>query len=197
MEVTGTLASSDLGVCTCSGAVERKQYVKLFVVPVELKEAQAFVKRLHRHHKPPTGHRFSLGCMDERGVLRGVAVCGRPVARLVNQRNVLEVLRLCTDGTRNACSMLYAAAARAGQAIGYKKAQTYILESESGKSLEAAGWVDEGEAGGGDWNRNNSTHKNRRTDQPMVKKRRYAKILNEREDLKYFDPLECYCGLCG
>jgi hypothetical protein len=195
MEQTGTVASDEWVLCTCRGLEQRSQYVKLYVVPVELKEANALVKALHRHHRPVVGHRFSLGTMDDRGVLRGVAICGRPVARTVSQRNVLEVLRLCTDGTKNACSILYAAAARAAQAIGYKKAQTYILDSESGKSLEAAGWVDEGEAGGGDWNK--PSRGGRRRDQPMEKKRRYAKYLNDRGDLKHVDPLECYCGLCG
>lgn len=197
MEQTGTLASREWVLCTCRGLEQRSTYVKLYVVPVELKEANAFIAALHRHHKPVVGHRFSLGCMDDRGVLRGAAICGRPVARMVDQRNVLEVTRLCTDGTKNACSILYAAAARAAQAIGYRKTQTYVLDSEPGTSLLAAGWVDEGEAGGGDWNRNNKTHKNRRRDQPMEKKRRYAKYLNERGDLKHIDPLECYCGLCG
>ena len=63
----------------------------------------------------------------------------------------LEVNRLCTDGTRNACSMLYAAAWRAARAMGYKRIVTYILESENGASLRASGWKCVGQAGGLRW----------------------------------------------
>jgi hypothetical protein len=163
MEVTGTAVSSE--------------YVRLRVVPVELVEANAFVASLHRHHKPVVGHRFSIGCVDEAGALRGVAICGRPVARMLDKKSVLEVTRLCTDGTKNACSILYAACARVGKELGYKKVQTYILESEPGTSLVAAGWGDEGVAGGGDWNR--PSRGGRRVDQPQVVKRRWAKELNK------------------
>lgn len=83
--------------------------------------------------------------------------------------------RLVTDGTKNACSALYAAAARIGREMGYKKIQTYILASEPGTSLVASGWVDEGEAGGGQWKHTDG--KPRRTDQPTEKKTRWAKYL--------------------
>ena len=91
-------------------------------------------------------------------------------------RDVLEVIRLVTDGTHNACSMLYGAAARAGAALGFIRIQTYILDSEPGTSLRAAGWTDEGEAGGGQWKHTDGQP--RRTDQPTGMKRRYAKMLN-------------------
>lgn len=93
----------------------------LRLIHVELKEANDFVGLLHRHHKPVVGHRFSVGVAN--GILRGVAICGRPVARLC-AKDTLEVTRVCTDGTKNACSMLYGACARAGAALGYKKIQT-------------------------------------------------------------------------
>jgi hypothetical protein len=95
---------------------------------------------------------------------------------MVDQYNVFEVTRLVTDGTKNACSILYAAASRAAQAMGAEKIQTYILDSEPGTSLKASGWTDEGEAGGGDWNA--PSRGGRRTDQPQEKKRRWAKQLN-------------------
>ena len=79
--------------------------------PVSLAEANNFVKEHHRHHKPVRGHKFSLGCMDEEH-LAGVAIVGRPVSRYLDDGMTLEVNRLCTDGTRNACSFLYGAAAR-------------------------------------------------------------------------------------
>lgn len=106
---------------------------------VELKEANAFVEKLHRHCKPITGHRFSIGA-EKGGKLVGVAIIGRPVARKTCQRTIVEVSRLCTDGSKNACSFLYGAAARAAKALGYDKIQTFILEKEPGTSLRAAGW---------------------------------------------------------
>ncbi len=144
------------------------------IVPLELKDLNALVEKLHRHHKPVQGHRFSIGLMDG-DILRGGASVGRPTARLTNQREVLEVTRLVTDGTVNACSMLYGAAARVGRELGYRKIQTFILESECGISLKAAGWVFDGESEGGDWTRNSKP--NRRQDQPQCKKHRYVKEL--------------------
>lgn len=107
-------------------------------------------KQYHRHHKPVVGHKFSIGCSDGEKIV-GVAIVGRPVARHLDDGWTLEVNRLCTDGTRNACSMLYAAAWRAARAMGYKRLVTYILESESGVSLKAAGWRCVGQAGGLRW----------------------------------------------
>lgn len=108
------------------------------LVHVELAEANAFVERLHRHHKKVQGHRFSLGALND-NLLVGVAIVGRPVGG-ANQNGWVEVTRLCTDGTKNACSFLYAAAARAAKALGYERIQTYILNNESGVSLAASGW---------------------------------------------------------
>lgn len=127
--------------------------VRLRIVPVELKEANDFVSRFHRHHEPVVGHRWSLGVVDPDGVLRGVATVGRPVARLTDQRTVVEVTRVCTDGTPNACSALYGAACRTQRAHGYRWAQTFILASESGTSLRAAGWVPVHVTDGGLWDR--------------------------------------------
>ncbi len=64
-----------------------------------------------------------------------------------------EVTRLCTDGTKDACSFLYGAAARAAFALGFRRIGTYILASEPGTSLTAAGWRLIGERGGGSWSR--------------------------------------------
>jgi hypothetical protein len=132
------------------------------VMHLELPEANDFVARLHRHHKPAVGHRFSVGCMHE-FTLVGVAICGRPVARMTDQKNIVEVVRLCTDGTPNVCSFLYSAAARAAQALGYRRIQTFILESEPGTSLKATGWKRGHTTAGGDgW----QSRQGRRTDQP-------------------------------
>lgn len=149
----------------------------LYVVPLELAEANRLVAAWHRHHQPTVGHRFSLGVVDDAGVAHAAVIVGRPVARLAGSpRKVLEVTRLVTDGTANACSMLYAAAARAGKAMGYERIQTYTLESENGASLRASGWTDAGAAGGGQWVHTDG--RPRRTDQPTEGKRRWFKVLN-------------------
>lgn len=128
--------------------------MSLRLVHVELAEANAFVESLHRHHKKVVGHKFSLGAEDN-GKLVGVAIVGRPVARMRDDGVTLEVTRLCTDGTRNACSFLYGACARAAFALGYERIGTYTLASEGGESLRATGWRLLGERGGGTWSRQN------------------------------------------
>ena len=122
----------------------------LNLIPVSLSEANAFVAKYHRTHKPVTGHKFSIGCMKD-GRLVGVAIVGRPVSRHLDNGLTLEVNRLCTDGTKNACSFLYGAAWRAARALGYRKIITYILDTESGASLRAAGWDCAELAGGKRW----------------------------------------------
>lgn len=150
---------------------------RLRLAQCELSEANEFIGRLHRHHKPVQGHRFSLAAVNEDGEIVGVATVGRPVARKTPAKDVLEVTRLCTDGTPNACSFLYGAAARAGKALGYKKIQTFILrDEESGHSLLASGWSLEGESQGGQWVRTDGSP--RRTDQPTAPKSRWAKELS-------------------
>jgi hypothetical protein len=134
-------------------------------VRIELKEANEFVLKMHRHHKPVVGHRFSIGC-EEGGKLVGCAIIGRPVARQTDQRNVAEVTRLVTDGTKNACSFLYAQAAQAAKELGFESIQTFILKSETGVSLKASGWQKIGLTKLGSWH----TRENRRTDQPKNKK---------------------------
>lgn len=122
----------------------------LVLIPISLADANAFVSEHHRHHKPVTGHKFSIGC-TENGSLVGVAIVGRPVSRFLDDGFTLEVNRLCTTGAKNACSFLYAAAARAAKAMGYRKIITYTLDTEPGTSLRAAGWKCTGIAGGKRW----------------------------------------------
>jgi hypothetical protein len=126
--------------------------IKLDIVPCELDEANEFVRIHHRHHQKVQGHKFSLGVTDG-SVIHGVAIVGRPVSRMLDNGLTLEVTRCATDGTQNACSALYGAARRATFALGFKRLITYTLRSESGASLNGAGWKLLGEAGGGSWNR--------------------------------------------
>lgn len=121
-------------------------------VRIKLDAANAFVAKYHRHHKPVVGHLFSLG-VELDGALVGVAIVGRPVSRMRDDGLTAEVTRLCTDGTRNACSFLYGAAARAAFALGFQRIGTYILATEPGSSLYGAGWRLIGERGGGKWSR--------------------------------------------
>lgn len=127
---------------------------KLTLCRVELSEANAFVRAHHRHHRPVVGHKFSLGARLD-GELQGVVIVGRPVSRMRDDGDTLEVTRLCTTGHKNACSFLYGAAARACFALGYHRIGTYILMSEDGASLRASGWRLLGQRGGGSWKREN------------------------------------------
>ena len=144
------------------------------LIHVELKVANQFIEEHHRHHRSIVGHRFSLGATNKDGQLVGVAIVGRPVARMTDSKRVVEVTRLCTDGTKQACSFLYGASARAARALGYEKIQTFILADESGVSLRASGWVMTGLCGGGSWSRKSRP----RTDMhPIQRKMRWERVL--------------------
>ena len=93
--------------------------------------------------------------VSEGEAVRGVAIIGRPVARMLQDGWTAEVTRLCTLGDKNACSMLYAASWRAARALGYRRLITYTLQREGGASLRASGWKLVGAAGGGTWDRKN------------------------------------------
>lgn len=119
---------------------------------IRLAEANAFVIQYHRHHDATVGHKFSFGAYQN-GRLCGVAIVGRPTGRFLDDGKTLEVTRLCTDGTRNACSFLYSACARKAKKDGYEKIITFILKSENGASLKAANWHCESDkCGGKSWN---------------------------------------------
>jgi hypothetical protein len=110
------------------------------IVPISFADACAFVAEHHRHHKPPIGHKFSIGCASE-DQLVGVAIVGRPVSRVLAADGMtLEVNRTATDGTPNANSMLYGAAWQAAKALGYSRLITYTQENESGSSLRGSGF---------------------------------------------------------
>lgn len=112
---------------------------KLTIVPLSLRQANAVVAQLHRHHKPCRGHKFSIGVHDGEHVV-GAAIVGRPVARAYDNGRTLEVNRTCTDGTPNANSALYGAAWRIAREMGYDRLITYTQAGESGASLRGAGW---------------------------------------------------------
>jgi len=140
----------------------------LYIVPCSLREANGVVARLHRHHRPVPGHKFSLAVMDGIAV-RGVTIIGRPISRMLDDGLTLEVTRVATDGCPNACSALYGAAWRATRAMGYRRLLTYTLPAESGASLRGAGWMLMGEAGGGSWSSPSRPRRDRAPTCPKVR----------------------------
>ena len=117
----------------------KRTVCKMMIIPIFQRKAFEYIDSIHRHHVKPVGSLFQIG-LERDGKLIGVAVVGRPVARRIDHTETCEVTRMCTDGTKNACSKLYGACARIAREMGYKKIITYILETESGISLRASGW---------------------------------------------------------
>ena len=142
-------------------------------VPIELKQANEFVDKLHRHHCSVHRDKFRIGCMVN-SKLVGVIQLARPVSRVLDDGMTIEVVRLCTDGTPNVCSFLYSRAARIAREMGYSKIITYILESESGASLKASGWHKEADTTGHSWS---CKSRPRSTSAPTCNKQRWAKNL--------------------
>ena len=151
-------------------------------IPLKLSELNALVSNMHRHHKPVQGHKFSIGVIND-GVLVGGCSVGRPVARACNADTTLEITRLVTDGTRNACSFLLGKVCQIAKLMGYEKVQTYILETENGASLKSAGFQYSHTTRGGQWKHTDG--KERRTDQPICKKQMWVKnLLKTQEEEK-------------
>ncbi|MDF7815370.1 XF1762 family protein [Hymenobacter sp. YC55] len=124
---------------------------RLHTEPLPFDQAKAYVGRHHRHNEPPVGHVFSVGCYFD-GVLVGVAIVGRPVARALDNGNTLEVTRVCTQGHPDACSKLYAACQQRARLRGCRKLITYTLQSEKASSVRGANFVlASGKAGGAKW----------------------------------------------
>ncbi len=114
---------------------------KLIAVPITIAEANQFVLSFHRHNKPTAGGRFAIGVSDG-SELWGVAIVGRPVARMLQDGTTAEVVRTCTkpDAPKGCNSFLYAHCWQAWRAMGGTRLVTYTLASESGASLRGAGW---------------------------------------------------------
>ena len=127
----------------------------LSLAPCSLEEANAFVAAHHRHHQPTPVAKFSIMAVSD-GVVVGVVIVGLPKARMAMDGWTLEVTRLATDGTRNACSLLYGAARRAAFALGYSRILTYTLAEEGGASLRSAGFTKEATIQGESWLRRSS-----------------------------------------
>jgi hypothetical protein len=114
---------------------------RLHTEPLLHDEAAAYVTAHHRHlPEAPTGHIFSVGCYAD-GFLVGVAMCGRPVSRHLDNGHTLEVYRVCTQGHKNACSKLYGTCQQIARKKGYKSLITYTLLSESASSVRGANFT--------------------------------------------------------
>lgn len=142
------------------------------IQPVTFKQACEFVKKHHRHHSPTVGCKFCIGLFED-GKMIGCAICGRPVSRYLDDGLTCEINRLCTDGTKNACSILYGTACRVAKEMGYHKIITYILASENGASLKASNFICEGESGGIHW----TGKRNKGQNIPAEMKTRWSKKL--------------------
>lgn len=124
---------------------------KYNIRPITFKEASEFVNQYHRHHNATVGCKFCVGINDN-DTLIGVAICGRPVSRYLDNGYTLEINRVCVlEGHHNACSKIYSACCKIGKAMGYKKIITYTLQSENGASLKASNFHCDGVAGGTHW----------------------------------------------
>jgi hypothetical protein len=145
--------------------------MSLKIVPIFRDQARAYVRERHRHHLPSLGAVFYLAVSDGEDIV-GVAMIGRPTARRLQDGLTLEVLRVCTDGTKNACSMLYGAAWRVARNLGYNRLVTFILHSEPGTSVEAAGFHCINKTKGGSWDR---PTRQRIDKAPIVRKIRYER----------------------
>lgn len=142
------------------------------IQPITFRQACDFINLYHRHHKATVGCKFCIGLFDGSEMV-GCAVCGRPVSRHLDDGLTCEINRLCTDGTFNACSMLYGACCRVAKEMGYKLIITYILESENGVSLKASNFKCDGVAGGTHW----TGSRNKGQNIPKEMKTRWSKNL--------------------
>jgi len=111
------------------------------IIPITIQRAKDFITHYHRHHKPSHSWKFGVGIVDDSHCLVGVAMAGRPISRHFDDGYTLEVNRTCTDGTKNANSMLYGSVWRAAKAMGYRRLITYTQANESGISLKASGFI--------------------------------------------------------
>jgi len=165
----------------CDGQVELQVRRWLAIRPIELWEANKFILEFHRHHDKVQGHKFSLGCFENEKLV-GVAVCGRPVSRKLDNGKTLEVTRLCTDGTANVVSKLLSACRKVAEAMGFAKIQTYILITETGISLKASGWYCEDDKCGGKkpWNSSGDMIRTDFIDTLFGTKKKYPNIMKQR-----------------
>jgi hypothetical protein len=127
----------------------------MIVVPLSLRAANDFVEKHHRHSSRTSndGGKFAIG-LELDGELVGVAIVGRPVARLLQQPGTAELLQCCVkEGAPvGAGKKLNARCKRIWQLMGGTRLVTYTLASESGGSLSGSGFTREADVPGRQWN---------------------------------------------
>jgi len=148
---------------------------RLSLEPISLHQANAYIRKYHRHHGARRSCRFAVAVTGPRGGIKGVAIAGNPVAKALYDGRTIEVSRTCTNGTKNANSMLYAAIWRAARALGYRRMVTYTMPGESGASLRAIGMREDGRTEGRPWNR---PKRPRQADYPVGPKVRWILTLS-------------------
>lgn len=136
---------------------------KVRFIPISQKEANGFIRKFHRHSKPVVGDKFRVGLVDNKGELVGVALAGRPVARMLDNGRNIEIVRVCVkEGFSNACSMLYGRIAQIAKLMGYEKIITYTLKKETQSAMKAVGAVKEAEINPQEWDRPNRKRKSQK-----------------------------------
>lgn len=117
--------------------------MKMFAVPITLREANDFVAAYHRHsgRTARNGGKFAIGVSTGEEMV-GVAIVGNPLSATYMDGYTAEVLRVCVSpgAPKGANSFLYSRCWQAYRAMGGQRLITYTLATESGASLRGAGW---------------------------------------------------------
>lgn len=153
-------------------------------VPITLKQANDFVEQHHRHSARTNndGGKFAIA-VEVGGVIVGVAILGRPVARLLHDEVTAEITRCCVspDAPRGTPSALYQRCARIWQLMGGKRVVTYALKREGGESVDnlTMGVLDlYGPPRPGQWTKDADVAGNRQWDTPS-RPRKHREIYEE------------------
>lgn len=131
---------------------------RLTTAPTTIKFAKKWNANTHRRLPAIQGALWAVRAMRGSDVV-GVAIVARP-ARAIDDGSVLVVARVaCLEDdeseskNKGACSILYAACARAARGMGASDLLTYTHLDEPGISLNAAGWLRCGLSKGGEHSR--------------------------------------------
>lgn len=122
--------------------------------PLSRDQANALVLLWHRHHKPVRVARFCIGAFAS-GEAVGAVIVGNPKAQALQDGVTFEVVRLVTNGYRNAASRLLGAAWAAARAMGVRRMISYTRVDERGTCYRAAGWKDVALVRGEGWDHGN------------------------------------------
>lgn len=153
------------------------------IIPMTLRAANDFVERRHRHSGRSSNDsgKFAIG-LEHAGALVGVAIVGRPIARMIqhsDQEFPAELLRLCTSPAcpKGGGSKLYSRARRLWQLMGGTHFHTYTLRREGGETMRAVGFKAEDavEVAGRQW------------DRPARRRRR--KVIHDEPKLRWSEEL--------